>query len=1401
MKLLHTLLHLTSPIYPLEGCSDNENSDIAARICGQEDLINREDSLVLHITCESENQTSLLTKYLVRYINSSLTSNNFIFYFEFQEGDIRFDNVRSLMVTLLAQLLHNERQGRFDNIRRVLDVPSEYRGWTLEDMIQMWRHYRLTKVLGEVTYVLGGFDKCNDSSGIFLQHLKFIVNETELPIKLIITSTAGKYSNVDKAFVSCPENVYRRRDFASQDLLRLNEATENTTRLTCLFQDHPRLSILEPKLTHLMPHFSGSDGMFQVILQWLRHSSLTLHDVELTLDKIHQANPAATLDIILHLIPSERRSWSSRLLSFIATSVRPLSIRELCVISQLCTAVSSHGDVPTLDNLPPLYEQNILKDIIEWLGGILVVKNGEIRLAQPSLTTHEHVYQQHLDTLEVCIAYLDQISNPNTPQAFKKGGFQKELGLGSADILGPFPYATEHWSRHYDIVATTWSSSSTSHLGNQVRHLLKKESFLEYWGHVYSNIYTYFTEAEVSNHRPDPLSIVAQLGLKDLAQEFIADSSERYYTALFTAARNGHLSVVNILLEVMGKQSTMDWSRFMEAVIGASICENREVFRVLVKNLTRVPDTRPFVSTISPLLFRATWLGLDDVVGTLLELGVDPNQTESVHDSTPLHIAARMNHVVTLKRLIAHNGLTTNATASHNSNYQPIHPACNYGSLKCVEVLLDAEASLIPVEEGGFITPLFLAVEEGNFNVAEHLLKRDGRASEEKMEEYAFALHRATDMSYYRCIELLLRYGASPNELCSFQESPLQRAIRNHRSDICNLLLKNGANSNDSRVGSDPILDAAWQPDNGIVSLLIKYGALVDSGDSFGRTALHIAAGTRKIDVIKTLVGAKANIEAKDKFGYTPLCIAARGNAANIVDILATAGANVNVTIEWSGSDWTLLHLSYDLLEVTQTLLKHGANVNPPSSSRTPIALAAQSNCVEVVKVLLDNGANISGSDDNLTPFAQALREGHVKVVEVLLDMGADVDQSIGSTHALEHAIRTESSAMTELILQSSQKLDFRSGQCSRCLSSISYETPVHSVRCLLRAGADPNIEDNNGCTALCAAIKSSNIDVARYLLYPKAVRWRCKDHHDPRFCSFLYHAVLQSTVEMVRLLVEAKQDVHSATALVGTLVAATCYAWEGHDSNDEKSEEERNNEEKLKITRYLIREAGIRVDAKGGVLEYAINMAAAKCGPDMIRLLVDEGANIAVTDTYGRAPVHLACQNTLATLQALQLPDNDFTKRDKLGRLPLHYAAISGQEDLAREVLNRSRNVGIDIEERDYHGWTPLMWASRATRVWPRYLFEADHRLVIRFLLGEHADLTATTNGDNNTLTPVEIATYHRASMDIIQLLTASSVSRQPSERKGQGGAVANLYCDACLVVSINPKLPQIIHDVFLLH
>ncbi|XP_025806581.1 tankyrase-1-like [Panicum hallii] len=189
--------------------------------------------------------------------------------------------------------------------------------------------------------------------------------------------------------------------------------------------------------------------------------------------------------------------------------------------------------------------------------------------------------------------------------------------------------------------------------------------------------------------------------------------------------------------------------------------------------------------------------------------------------------------------------------------------------------------------------------------------------------------------------------------------------------------------------------------------------AAVSDPESKRHGPLHLGAAAGKVDMCKLLIeDFQANVDATDVEGATPLVFAVQGTGSTAVVSL---------------------------------LLSHGADANKADNGGiSPLHIAAERGFYEVAELLLSKGADVDPICENGgAPVHIAAKMGHAKVLKLLLQNKADAGVDVN-----------DGSPVTPLTLAADKGL-------------------TEFINCLLEAGADANIPNENGTMPIeIAALK-----------------------------------------------------------------------------------------------------------------------------------------------------------------------------------------------------------------------------------------------------------------------------------------------------------------------------------------
>jgi ankyrin repeat protein len=141
--------------------------------------------------------------------------------------------------------------------------------------------------------------------------------------------------------------------------------------------------------------------------------------------------------------------------------------------------------------------------------------------------------------------------------------------------------------------------------------------------------------------------------------------------------------------------------------------------------------------------------------------------------------------------------------------------------------------------------------------------------------------------------------GANVHAKNKENNTPLVIAVKGDHTEIIMLLRKAGANLDipKPKLG-DMITNAAARGDIVRLESLSLAGASLNTQDTFGRTALHVAVEQDQPDVIQYIVkeiGITRNKHKLDVYKNSPIDIAIRLNREHLIDLLNQTSSKSHV--------------------------------------------------------------------------------------------------------------------------------------------------------------------------------------------------------------------------------------------------------------------------------------------------------------------------------------------------------------------------------------------------------------------------------------------------------------------------------------------------------------------------
>jgi ankyrin repeat protein len=380
---------------------------------------------------------------------------------------------------------------------------------------------------------------------------------------------------------------------------------------------------------------------------------------------------------------------------------------------------------------------------------------------------------------------------------------------------------------------------------------------------------------------------VVQALLKGGAGVNIPSDDRNYHsTPLIVAVGKGNIEVVRLLLEARadinyrraGGHFALQYARSSEDCLAALLEYNPALD--IVDNYS---DTALHcIAKDTPLAF----------IKRLLNAGANP-EILNKQGYTPLSVAISKQNIAAAKYLIKRRVMLDFTDGLWGG---PLHLACMKASLECIEALVegDARVNLIDSEVG---TPLQAAC------------FRDAHTPEEEEERREI-------------IKYLINAGALPNLQGGQLGFPLNAACLQATPETIKFLIENGADVEvEDMLGRNPAQLASLRTTDPMELFTAeKFRRNFSCRDALGRTALHYAVMSGRLDVVKRAFDLSGqDVDAKADDGWTPLMWAARtcghwGTATTerqeIIQFLKYEGADLWVRGKGFPRDWSPLKVA-----------------------------------------------------------------------------------------------------------------------------------------------------------------------------------------------------------------------------------------------------------------------------------------------------------------------------------------------------------------------------------------------------------------------------------------------------------------------------------------------------------
>ncbi|XP_007257438.3 ankyrin repeat and SOCS box protein 2b isoform X1 [Astyanax mexicanus] len=300
---------------------------------------------------------------------------------------------------------------------------------------------------------------------------------------------------------------------------------------------------------------------------------------------------------------------------------------------------------------------------------------------------------------------------------------------------------------------------------------------------------------------------------------------------------------------------------------------------------------------------------------------------------------------------------------------------------------------------------------------------------------------------------------------------------------------------------------------------------------------------------------------------------------------------------------------------------------------------------------------------EDAEPIILAIRKGDVETVSELASSASCIQTQTTTedwTALHEAAYCGQADCVKALLKAKPTSVDKRTLQEQTALLIAIDGKHVECLKCLLVAGADPDISNKNKDTPLYKACEQESIDIVRVLLaFGAAVNQRCH-----RGWTALHEAVRRGNTQLCETLFQAGAAINPpSTYGITPLMEAARMG-------------------RTKIVEYLIQK-GANVNLQSCEGTTALSQASKHGHLDTVELLLSHLADANKASNSGLLPLHIAAQYGHKEIVSLLLPVTSRSKIRQSGITPLHLAAEFNHINVVSFLISSGTDVNARLSDK----------------------------------------------------------------------------------------------------------------------
>jgi ankyrin repeat protein len=672
----------------------------------------------------------------------------------------------------------------------------------------------------------------------------------------------------------------------------------------------------------------------------------------------------------------------------------------------------------------------------------------------------------------------------------------------------------------------------------------------------------------------------------------------------------------------------------------------------------------------------------------IYKYGANINAPQDENGNTLLHLASKKNDIETIKRLHKYQA---NINARNKFDETPLHLAIEFGNFQTVKFLVEKKAN-VHAKDSNQNTPLNYISKTTPIESIRLLIAQGAEINAPNITKVT-PIHNAAWWDRVDILRVLIEdysankklvniYGTTLLHFSEAYETARFLIEGNHlRADVLNIHgeealfplatkavcktfiyvlakikeINKSFDINKQGFNQRTLLHvAALNGHVNLVEYLIEtQHAQFDIEDEQGNIPLHLACHNNHFEVVQKLVNRTgAKINARNKKNATPLHRAASGANIQLLDFLLKHDADIHAQDSDGGFPWhyaaetgKVENLKY-LINKIET--GPGFNINALYLLQQTALHFAAGCSFECVKFLLEKGINFNLLNNfNQNALHLAARKGQYSTVKHLVNVcKMDIfTRDANNDACLHHAAISGDLKTVKFLIQKAKSqnkfnIEMRGYYKRTLLHTASHYGHKPLVELFLNMSADPAAEDEEGYGVLDFTAQEGNLDVVRYLSEPPhCIPPIFKKRNTLKF------ALMNQHLPVVKYLVKDHKLSPSKIKLAESGTALHGVAENGS----------------VPLAEFLVRECKISVNCKTIFNITPLHIAAAKNHVDLMKFLVEEGADVNAQDIFKEPNQKKPDDNAV--------PDET----------PLFKAVKANHMDATRLLLKAGGNINIE--------------------------------------------------------------------------------------------------------------------------